>query len=86
MPKLKKENAEMAEKINVLENGLEIVNWYLSVMEQGVDTKEVVKKYAVLTKEHKILKRESSKTINKLTKSNVKLTKELESALERLSR
>ena len=55
-------------------------------MEQGVDTKEVVKKYAVLTKEHKILKRESSKTINKLTKSNVKLTKELESALERLSR
>lgn len=86
MPKLKKENAEMVEKIKVLENGLEIVNWYLSVMEQGVDTKEVVKKYAVLTKEHKILKRESSKTINKLTKSNVKLTKELESALERLSR
>ena len=86
MPKLKKENAEMVEKIKVLENGLEIVNWYLSVMEQGVDTKEVVKKYAVLTKEHKILRKESSKTIKKLTKSNVKLTKKFESALERLSR
>ena len=70
----------------MLENGLEIVNWYMDVMEKGVDTKEIVKNYAILTKEHKILKKESSKKIKKLTKSNDKLTKELGSAMDRISR
>ena len=76
----------MAERIKVLEDGLDIVNWYLTVMEQGVNTKEIVQKYAVLTKEHKVLKKESSKTIKKLTKSNVKLTKDLEATKDKLYR
>ena len=42
LPKLQKENAEMAEKIKELESELEIVQWYLTVMEDGIDTKEVV--------------------------------------------
>ena len=62
----------------MLENGLEIVNWYLAVMEKGVNTQDIVKKYSILTKDHKDLKKESSKTIKKLTKSNAKLTNELE--------
>ena len=42
LPKLQKENAEMAAKIKALENELEIVQWYLAVMEEGVNTRELV--------------------------------------------
>ena len=42
LPKLQKENAEMATKIKALENELEIVQWYLLVMEEGVNTRELV--------------------------------------------
>ena len=45
----------MAEKIKYLENEIDIVKWYLAVMEDGIDTREVVEKYADLKKEHKIL-------------------------------
>ena len=35
-----------------LEKELEIVQWYLSVLEDGVDTREVVKEYCDLKKEN----------------------------------
>ena len=84
LPKLKKENAMMAEKIKSLENETDIVKWYLEVMEDGVDTRELVEKYADLKKEHKTLKKYSESNIKKLTSKNKQLTKKLNDAMVRL--
>ena len=74
----------MAEKIKYLENEIDIVKWYLAVMEDGIDTREVVEKYADLKKEHKILKKTSESSIKKLTSQNKKLTKRINDAMKRL--
>ena len=42
------------------------MSWYIEVMEQGVDTKEVVKEYTILKKKHKHLSETSSRKIKKL--------------------
>ena len=42
---------------------LEILNWYLEVMEEGIDTKEVTHKYLELKKKHNQL---IKKTDNKI--------------------
>ena len=86
MPKLKAENATMAARIEQLESELYIVKWYMDVMEEGVDTKEIVQKYADLKKEHRILQKDSKKTIKKLTSQNRKLTTRLDEAMERLEK
>ena len=36
----------------MMNNKLSIVNWYLEIMEEGIDTKEVVNKYLELKKKH----------------------------------
>ena len=59
LPKLRADNATMAAKIEQLENELFIVKWYMDVMEEGVDTKEIVEKYSVLKKDHKVLQKDS---------------------------
>ena len=74
----------MAEKIKYLENEIDIVKWYLAVMEDGIDTREVVEKYADLKKEHKILKKTSESSIKKLTSQNKKLAKRINDAMKRL--
>ena len=74
----------MAEKIKYLENEIDIVKWYLAVMEDGIDTREVVEKYADLKKEHTILKKTSESSIKKLTSQNKKLTKRINDAMKRL--
>lgn len=33
-------------------NEISIIKWYLEVMEDGQDTKEIVKHYGILKKEH----------------------------------
>ena len=58
----------------------------MDVMEEGVDTKEIVQKYADLKKEHRILQKDSKKTIKKLTSQNSKLTTRLDEAMERLEK
>ena len=86
MPKLILENKLLVEKNMYYESELSVVKWYLSVMEEGVDTREVVKEYAILKKEHKLLKKESSAEIKKLTKTNKKLTKRLDDAMKSLEK
>ena len=49
------ENQELKQKIQQQQDELEIVSWYLSVMEDGVDTRTVVAEYAKLQKKHKQL-------------------------------
>ena len=57
------ENVELRAKIENLENEFKILQWYLSVMEAGVDTKEVVKDYAQLKSDHDKMKKESNERI-----------------------
>ena len=47
------ENVELKAKIENLENELDILQWYHSVMEEGVDTREAIKDYALLKVESK---------------------------------
>ena len=55
-PNLIKKNAALKSKVSQLEEELSTVNWYIEVMEHGVDTKHIAKEYSLLKKEHKVLK------------------------------
>ena len=53
--KIKHENKRMSEKIYVQNNRLEIVNWYIDVMEEGQDNFELAGLYAKLKIDNKNL-------------------------------
>lgn len=65
-----------------LENEASIAMWYLAVMEQGVDTKEIVKEHAELQKKYDKLKSKTSHLIEKLENELKKTKKDLKDALE----
>ena len=46
---------------------MNITNWYLRVMEEGVDTKNISQDYLKLKDEYKELQKSSQKTIKTLT-------------------
>lgn len=52
MPKLIEENQMLREKNQLLENGTEVFNWYISVLEEGLDTREITGKYFKLKNKH----------------------------------
>ena len=53
-------------------------------MEQGIDTKEVIREYAILKKKHKILEDTTSKKIKKLQDSVKKIKSGYLDALDKL--
>ena len=55
-------------------------------MEDGLDTREVVKRYTELTKAHKLLEKKSNKQINKLTNELEKTKNDLNESLRNLKR
>ena len=55
------ENKLLKDKIFYYENELQVVKWYMRVMEDGVDTKEVVREFYELKEQHKILKENTEK-------------------------
>ena len=48
LPRLKKENETLRQKVGQLENEITIVNWYMQVMESGIDTKTVIHEFCEL--------------------------------------
>ena len=60
LPHLEKKNEMLEAKVKQLEDELSIVNWYISIMEDGINTKEVVKNYQALKIEHEKLRRFTS--------------------------
>ena len=50
LPLMTAENVELKYRVEQLEKELEVVQWDLSVLEDGVDTREVVKEYCDLKK------------------------------------
>ena len=71
----------MRARVTQLESELSIVNWYLETMEEGVDSKEIVKEYSYLKKKLKKMEYETSKKIKKLESSLKKFKGDLKSAL-----
>ena len=86
MPKLLHENGLLKARIEQLEVELELVAWQVEVMEDGLDTREVVKRYTELTKAHKLLEKKSNKQINKLTNELEKTKNDLNESLRNLKR
>ena len=74
----------LKEKVSQLQDELLIVKWYLEVMEQGVDSKEVIREYAILKKKHKILEDTTSRKIKKLQESLKKTKAGYLDALDKL--
>ena len=79
-----KENVALKVKVNRLEEELSSVDWYIEVMEHGVDTKNIAKEYALLKKEHIVLKTTQSKKIKKLEEKLQKTKSNYIDALEKL--
>ena len=48
----------------MLNKELEIVSWYMEVLESGVDTKTLVQDHAALLKKHSKLKKKTTNRIN----------------------
>ena len=65
-----------------MENEVSIAEWYLAVMEQGVDTKEIVKEHAELQNKYEKLKETTSNKIEKLEKELKKKKRDLKQSLE----
>ena len=73
LPKLQAENKVLKEKLTAMTNEFHILQWYLSVMEDGVDTREIVKEYYDLRKKNKRLEKTSKATITQLATDKMKL-------------
>ena len=64
---------------------MNITNWYLRVMEEGVDTKNISQDYLKLKDEYKELQKSSQKTIKTLTNQLTKTKESLKKALAKLN-
>ena len=81
----------MKDKNEALENETSIVKWYIAVLEEGHDTREVIGLYEKLKKEHVKLQEETDTELEKLTShlkkseaENRRLLKKLESQQEKV--
>ena len=72
---MEQQNITLKEKVERYEKELELVNWYIQVLEDGIDTKEIAQHFYGLKKEHKLLKEKTEKNIARLTKQKNKLEK-----------
>ena len=78
MPKLSKENIVLKQKNTAMKNEISIVNWYLDVMEEGIDSKQVMQEYAMLKKTHKAMETKLTKKITKIENEKNKIKKDYE--------
>lgn len=81
-PRVIKENGQLRARVTQLENELSIVEWYLDVLEQGIDTKEIIVEYTKLKKKHKRLQDTSAFKIKKLEQTLQRTREEFKKALE----
>ena len=86
LPGLREQVSRLNKKVTQLESENEIVQWYMQVMEQGYDSKEVVQNFAELQKETEDIKKKTTIQIDDLTEENVTLKKKLNQAMKALKR
>ena len=77
MPRLLEENTMLNAKVKQQDKELEVVKWYFEILEEGVDTKQLVKEYQTIKNDHRQLEKSSSKQISMLTKENTQLAQSL---------
>ena len=70
MPRLLEENTMLNAKVKQQDKELEVVKWYIEILEEGVDTKQLAQEYQKLKNDHRQLEKSSSKQISMLTKEN----------------
>ena len=68
----------LKQKNTAMKNEISIVNWYLDVMEEGIDSKQVMQEYAMLKKTHKAMETKMTKKITKLENEKNKMKKDYE--------
>ena len=61
MPRLLEENTMLNAKVKQQDKELEVVKWYFEILEEGVDTKQLVKEYQTIKNDHRQLEKASSK-------------------------
>ena len=71
----------MRQKIDRLEQEAELVSWYVEIMEQGIDTKQLLKEYTELKRKHRSLTETSTKQIERLERKYSKVKLDLKEAL-----
>ena len=70
----------------MLNKELEIVSWYMEVLESGVDTKTLVQDHAALLKKHSKLKKKTTNRINQLEEDLEKANKQVRSTMKKLEK
>ena len=65
---------------------MQVINWYIYVMESGVDTRKIFKEYHDLKLAYDLLENKTSKKILKLERDITKTKDKLKKALEMLSK
>mmetsp|Transcript_19848 Transcript_19848/g.26806 ORF Transcript_19848/g.26806 Transcript_19848/m.26806 type:complete len:113 (+) Transcript_19848:334-672(+) len=73
-------------KVEQLELEEDIVQWYLTTMEAGVDTKKLVKKYAILKRENVELEETTTRRIARLEDELSDSKFSLKNALDKLKK
>lgn len=86
LPKLQDEYRLVCARNAMLENELQIVKWYLHVVEDNVDTKEIVKEYGELSQEYKAYQKRTQAQIERLTNEKRRLTGKYQEAMKTLQR
>lgn len=71
----------LREKVKQLESELGIVKWYITIMEDGIDSKQVVKEYVELKATHKSFVDNTDARIDKLIDECKRITKKYEESL-----
>lgn len=68
------------------EQQLQVVDWYMDVLESGIDTKDIAREFGILKKEHLKLKKTSARKIEGLTDENHRLSKKLRQVQRQLTK
>ena len=63
VPILEEDNAKMRDEIFQLKEELKLLDWYIKILERGVDTRDIIEKYAKLQDEFDKYKVWAEKTI-----------------------
>ena len=82
MPKLRKENRELKEINKQLKDEIKIIDWYNMVMEDGMDTRDVLEEYSKLKIAHKKMLKKTKDQISELKAEGKKLTNQLNTTMK----
>lgn len=84
VPQLRYELEVMKRRKEQLESQVEVVRWYLDVMEKGADTRTIIKDYADLRVKYDVLEHESGEELKVLRRENKRLKRDYNDSLVQL--